>query len=194
MLDALRNWILNISTAIFFITAVELILPNNSTKKYAKFILGLILITVVINPLIKVYDKNFNINSYVNSATKYFEEKKFKDDYEKYKKSSIEKTAEVFSSNLGEMTGAKLEEKFKKYKFKVTIDSVYQEEKGKYEISGIKVGVNEGSIKKIEKIKVGDSKEVSSKDTLSKELEGTIVEFISKELNIDKQKIMVYKM
>lgn len=194
MLDALKNWILNISTAIFFITAVELILPNNSTKKYAKFILGLILITVVITPLIKFYDKNFNINSYVNTASKYFEEKKFKDDYEKYKKSSIEKTAEVFSSNLGEVTSAKLEEKFKKYKFKVIINSVYKEDEEKYEISGIKIGVNEGSIRKIEKINIGDSKEVSSKETLSKELQDKIIEFISKELDIGKQKIMVYKM
>nr|WP_307897887.1 stage III sporulation protein AF [Clostridium botulinum] len=30
-----------------------MILPNNSIKKYAKFVLGLILITVVINPIIK---------------------------------------------------------------------------------------------------------------------------------------------
>ncbi|MCD3297735.1 stage III sporulation protein AF, partial [Clostridium botulinum] len=50
MIQSIRQWVISIATAIFFITAVEMILPNNSIKKYAKFVLGLILITVVINP------------------------------------------------------------------------------------------------------------------------------------------------
>ena len=43
MIGELRNWIISICTAVIFITAVEMIMPNNSFKKYAKFVLGLIL-------------------------------------------------------------------------------------------------------------------------------------------------------
>lgn len=53
MIETLRAWIVNISTVVLFITAVEMLLPDNSLKKYSKFVLGLILITVLINPLIK---------------------------------------------------------------------------------------------------------------------------------------------
>ena len=54
MIEGLKVWITSICTAIFFITAVEMILPDDSLKKYAKFVLGLILITVVISPNNKI--------------------------------------------------------------------------------------------------------------------------------------------
>ncbi len=64
LIELLKVWVTNITIAIFFITAVEMILPDNSMKKYAKFVLGLLLIVVIINPIIKIFDKDFNISAY----------------------------------------------------------------------------------------------------------------------------------
>ncbi|WML35311.1 stage III sporulation protein AF [Clostridium sp. OS1-26] len=86
MLQALREWLIGICTAVFFITAVEIILPDNSLKKYAKFVLGLILITVFINPLIKVFDRNFDINTYTSNAIQSFDAKKRKMSFKNIKK------------------------------------------------------------------------------------------------------------
>ena len=70
MIELLKVWVTNITIAIFFITAVEMILPDNNMKKYAKFVLGLMLIVVIINPIIKIFDKDFDLNSYSSKATK----------------------------------------------------------------------------------------------------------------------------
>ena len=40
---------------MIFMTAIEIIAPDNSMKKYIKFVLGLILISVMINPIIKFF-------------------------------------------------------------------------------------------------------------------------------------------
>lgn len=195
MIEALKSWIISISTAIFFISAVELILPNNSTKKYTKFVLGLILITVVLNPIIKLYDKSFNINGYIESAARYFDEKKYQqEDYEKYKKTSIENTAEVFASNLGQLCIKKLKEEFPKDDYEVSIKANYEKEEENFIISKVNIGLSEGNIKKIKKVNIENSKEVSTKDVINEEKAKEIINFISKELNIEKQKISVYKM
>lgn len=194
MISGLKDWVMSICTAIFFITAVEMIMPNNSMKKYSKFVLGLILITVVLNPIIKVFDKNFNINGYVNEATKYFEEKQFQDDYDKYKNSSINNTVEVFSDNLENLCVNKLEEKFPRDSYEVSAQVSYDPEKEKFIISEVRVGVNEGNIRKVKKIKIKDSKEVSSKELIDDSKSKSITEYLNTVLNIPKDKIKVYKM
>lgn len=194
MISGLKEWVMSICTAIFFITAVEMIMPNNSMKKYSKFVLGLILITVVLNPIIKIFDKNFNINGYVNEATKYFEEKQFQDDYDKYKNSSINNTVEVFSDNLENLCVNKLEEKFPRDSYEVSAQVSYDTEKEKFIISEVRVGVNEGNIRKVKKIKIKDSKEVSSKELIDDSKSKSITEYLNTVLNIPKDKIKVYKM
>lgn len=51
-MDLLKSWIANISVTIVFITAIKLILPDNGTKKYVNFVMGLILISVIIQPIL----------------------------------------------------------------------------------------------------------------------------------------------
>lgn len=193
MLDAFKDWIINICTAIFFITAVEMILPSNAMKKYTKFVLGLILITVLINPIIKFFDKDFNIDTYVNNASKYFEEKQFKENYDKYRENNIDNTAQVFSNNLENLCIQKLEEKFPKDSYEIYTKIKYDSNEGKFRIDVLKVGVNEGNIKKVKKVEIKETKEVSGKETLYEVKSKEISEYLSQLLNIPKDKIIVYK-
>lgn len=193
MLEAFKDWIINICTAIFFITAVEMILPSNAMKKYTKFVLGLILITVLINPIVKLFDKDFNIDSYVNTASKYFEGKQYKQDYDKYRNTNIENTAQVFSSNLESLCIQKLEEKFPKDNYEIFPKVKYEPEEEKFIIDEIKVGVNEGKVNKVKKIDIKGTKEVTNKDILDEEKSKEISEYLSEVLSIPKDKISVYK-
>lgn len=193
MIEAFKEWIINICTAIFFITAVEMILPSNSMKKYTKFILGLILITVLINPIVKLFDKNFNIDSYVNNASRYFDEKQYRQDYDKYKVSSIDSTTQVFSNNLESLCIQKLKEEFPKDNYEIFPKVKYEAKEEKFIIDEIKVGVNEGKVKTVKKVNIKNSKEVNSKDMLSEEKSKEISEYLSQILNIPKDKIKVYK-
>lgn len=197
MLEGLKGWVINICTAIFFITAVEMILPGNSMKKYTKFVLGLILITVLINPIIKIFDNQFNMDSYINTASQYFEEKKYEKDYEKYKSSSIDNTTEVFASNLETMCTQKLKEKYPKDNYEVLVEVKYDDKEEKFIINQVRVGVSEGNIKKVKKIEVKNSKEVkevNGQETIDEKKNKNIVEYLSETISVPKDKIKVYKL
>ncbi len=99
-MEYLRSWLIKICTAVFFITAIEMILPNNSFKKYSKFVLGLILITVFINPIVGLFNKNFDINSYSLKLSQQFEKNQNSNDMEKYKEENLNSTIEEFKLNL----------------------------------------------------------------------------------------------
>ena len=73
MIEVLSSWAKNIILAIIVISILEMLLPNNKTKKYVKMVMGLYLLFNIISPLVKNKDKlnfnDFDINTYVSSQT-----------------------------------------------------------------------------------------------------------------------------
>ena len=51
-MEYLNNFIITLVATMIFMTAIEIIAPDNSMKKYIKFVLGLILIVVLLNPIV----------------------------------------------------------------------------------------------------------------------------------------------
>lgn len=62
MVEFLKNWSLQIVIVTLFVTFIELILPNGSTKNYVKIITGLLLIIVIVNPFINIFNTDINID------------------------------------------------------------------------------------------------------------------------------------
>jgi len=64
----LSSWVKNLSLALIVVSILEMILPNNKTKKYIKTIMGLYILFSIISPFIKNSNNlnlsEFNINSY----------------------------------------------------------------------------------------------------------------------------------
>lgn len=73
MIEVLSSWAKNIILAIIVISILEMLLPNNKTKKYVKMVMGLYLLFNIISPLVKNKDKlnfnDFDINTYVSTQT-----------------------------------------------------------------------------------------------------------------------------
>ncbi|NFP99708.1 stage III sporulation protein AF [Clostridium botulinum] len=196
MLQWLKEWITNIAVAVFFITAIEMLLPKNNIKKYGKFVLGLILITVILNPIIKIFNKDYNISQYVEKATASFNNVDYKNDFDKYKKKNREETLNNFKANLQNQTKKRLEEKFPENKYEVNVEIAYDEEKDNLEIKSMDVGVKGNKIekiKKVNKINIG-SNENGKEDKKSFEGEGKIKQFISNEFKVSSGVIKVYKL
>lgn len=191
-LKSLREWIINISTVVLFITAVEMILPNNSLKKYSKFVMGLILMVTLINPLIKLIDKDFNINKYASEFSKGIDVEDSKETLSQYKQKNIEKTKENFNKNLQELVDKKLKNKFPKGKFKVNTRVGFNEEDNNFIIEGIKVGFKDKRVEKIKKIQVNINK--NEKNLEQDELSKNIRNYLSEEFGISKDIISVNKM
>ena len=68
MITFLSSWVKNLSLALIVVSILEMILPNNKTKKYIKTIMGLYILFSIISPFIKNSNNlnlsEFNINSY----------------------------------------------------------------------------------------------------------------------------------
>ncbi|AUM95708.1 TPA: stage III sporulation protein AF [Clostridium botulinum] len=196
MLQWLKEWITNIAVAVFFITAIEMLLPKNNIKKYGKFVLGLILITVILNPIIKIFNKDYNISQYADKATASFNNAEYKNDFDKYKKKNREETLNNFKANLENQTKKKLEEKFPENKYEVSVEIAYDEEKDNLQIKSMDVGVKGNKIekiKKVNKINIGNN-ENGKEDKKTFEGEGKIKQFISNEFKVSSGVIKVYKL
>ncbi|OAS85194.1 MULTISPECIES: stage III sporulation protein AF [Metabacillus] len=57
----LTEWITNIIVFILLAVVIDLLLPNSSMQKYAKMVISLLLIIVIINPIFKLFNTDMNV-------------------------------------------------------------------------------------------------------------------------------------
>lgn len=170
MVNFLSSWVKNLSLAIIVVSILEMLLPNNKTKKYVKMVMGLYILFSIISPFIKNSDKfnleNIDVSSYIN---------------EELETSNVEVNQESMDKRLKEIYVEELENDITK-KLK---------EKG-YTIEYCKVDANisqkdnDSGIKKIT-LKL-DKKEVTKTDESSKNNENT-TETIENKIVSEIQKI-----
>lgn len=69
MIENLSSWAKSVTLAIIVVSILEMILPNNKTKKYIKMVMGLFILFNIISPFINKSDlANFeNQNTILNS-------------------------------------------------------------------------------------------------------------------------------
>lgn len=72
MINFLSSWVKNLALALSIVSILEMILPNNKTKKYVKMIMGLYILFSIISPFIENSNKlninNIDFNSYIEKV------------------------------------------------------------------------------------------------------------------------------
>ena len=72
MINFLSAWVKNLALALIIVSILEMILPNNKTKKYVKMIMGLYILFSIISPFIENSNKlninNIDFNSYIEKV------------------------------------------------------------------------------------------------------------------------------
>lgn len=195
MIEGLKAWIVNITIAVFFTTAVEMILPDNNMKKYAKFVLGLLLIVVIITPLIKVFDKNFDFYSYSNKAISYMDNNTTDKDLKKYKDINILNTTENFKKNLEKECIINLEEAYPESNYNADIEVIYDEKNGVFNINKVEIGIIDKGVKKIKTIEIHTKSVTAPKgDIVKGEQSEKIKKALSSKFQISADIITVYKL
>ncbi len=195
MVDALKFWITNIAIAVFFITAVEMILPDNSMKKYAKFVLGLMLIVVIINPIIKIFHKDFDFYSYSNKAISYMESSTSTTDIKKYKDINILNTAENFKRNLEKECVINLEQAYPDNQYNADVQVIYDDINGLFNISRVEIEIVGKGVKNIRNIEISTKSVNASKKNVLKDEQGDkIKRLLSSRFQIPNHIITVYRL
>jgi stage III sporulation protein AF len=68
-LDFLTEWITNIIIFILLATVIDMLLPNSSLQKYVKVVISLLLISIILSPIMKIFSSDFE--SAIASISKY---------------------------------------------------------------------------------------------------------------------------
>lgn len=190
-MEEIKGFVITLVTMLILMTAIEFIAPDNNMKKYLKFVLGLILISVMLSPIISLFSKgeesiSLQVQKYIELSEN--ESAEVSKDY----KSDSEN---VFKENLEQNCNRLLKEKFTDKEFVSNIDCEVDMNNINYSIDKVQVGVKNKDVSKIQKIIINtqkDSKSVSSQDEKVNN-EDEIISYLAETLNVSKDKIEVYK-
>ncbi|MBU3135012.1 stage III sporulation protein AF [Clostridium gasigenes] len=193
-MESISAFITTLVTTIILMTAVELIAPDNSIKKYINFVLGLILISVMLTPIVSLFSKGET--KVINEINRY--EKEFVKMDKNEDKGSVDRNREEsFKNNLNKNCNKLLEEEFKGREFESDISCNIDIKNMTYDIDKVKIGVKDDSIKKIQKIEINrsDSSAVIGSQTKEEEVNGEteIKIYLEQILNIKAKNIEIYK-
>ncbi|MBU3106610.1 stage III sporulation protein AF [Clostridium gasigenes] len=193
-MESISAFITTLVTTIILMTAVELIAPDNSIKKYINFVLGLILISVMLTPIVSLFSKGET--KVINEINRYEKEFVKMDKNEDKGRVDINRE-ESFKNNLNKNCNKLLEEEFKGREFESDISCNIDIKNMTYEIDKVKIGVKDDSIKKIQKIEINrsDSSAVIGSQTKEEEVNGEteIKIYLEQILNIKAKNIEIYK-
>ena len=193
-MEYLNNFIITLVATMIFMTSIEIIAPDNSMKKYIKFVLGLILISVMINPIIKFFTGGEQ--EVINRIKRYEDMLNLGVTNEGESKEVIEKQKEAFKSNLNSNCDNLLKEKFSDKNFKSDIKCNINLSDMTYSIDSLEVGVRENGIRLVDKIRINVNDEseeaVSNNEKIDNEEE--IKNYLSELFKRPIEKIKLYSM
>lgn len=187
-MEGVKTFIVTLVSTMIFITAVELVAPDNSFKKYLKFILGLILVAVILTPIINVFTKGEEEISILIDKFSNTKDTMGKITDEGKEKNTLQE--KVFKENLEKNINEMLINNFRDTTFKTTIDvSITITGEVKVDIKKVFVCMEDGSVKKVEKITIGKvAKEERAELT---EKEKKVRAYLKEELKINESKIII---
>lgn len=191
--EEIKGFVITLVTMLILISAIELISPENSMKKYIRFVLGCILIAVMISPLINFLGDGeellvSKIDSFLSMPK---EETEVSSSFEESKDTRSEVVLNNIEYNLNRL----LKEQYSDSDFKVKIQGNIDMDNIEYSIEKIEVGVKDKGILNIEKIVINEeeSTEVSTNSENVKN-KHEIIGFLKDTLKISEDKISVYRL
>lgn len=192
-MEYINNFVITLVATMIFMTAIDIISPDNSMKKYIKFVLGLILISVMINPIVKFFTGGEQ--ELVNTIKSY--ENMFYESTASENKANIsEGKIESFKNNLNNNCDKLLKEEFSNKEFKSNVKCEIDLENMEYKVEGLEVGVKDSGIKLVDNIKININEEseeaLSNEDVIDNGEE--IKNYLSEVFKISPEKIKLYKM
>ncbi|WP_297422187.1 stage III sporulation protein AF [Clostridium sp.] len=195
-IESLKSFVVTLVTALIFISAVELISPDNKIKKYIRFVLGLILISVILNPILHfVSNGEKTVVDSIKSYEEVFSENEAKVDLQNINNNDQDKgdnRKKAFVNNFNKNCDNLLKNKFKDMTFKSDVDCDVDFNKITFNVKKLKIGVSDNKVKKVKKIVINDEVQSNSKEENSEY--GEVQDYISSELDIPKEKIEVYQL
>lgn len=192
-MEYINNFVITLVATMIFMTAVDIISPDNSMKKYIKFVLGLILISVMINPIIKFFTGGEQelVNTIKNYESMFYE-----GIINENEKDTNKNQIESFKNNLNSNCNSLLKEEFSDKDFKSNVECEIDLQSMTYNIESLEVGVKENGIKIVDSIKININEESEQAISNDEKVENAeeIKNYLSEVFKIPTEKIKLYSM
>ena len=195
MIEFLSSWAQGIIVAVIIATLIEMILPNSSSKKYVKVVIGMYILFTIVSPIIKkLGGKDINLNTI--DIEKYEQQISKSDNTisRKFEDNNTRSIKDIYVSNLKANISAKLKEKG----YEIDTSDIQIKDDENYTIEKItlklikmeqKQGKNNEIV--INTVEIGNT--ISQKDskTLSDDDKQEVKDYISETYDIDKKNINI---
>ena len=192
MIAWLSSWAGSVVASIIVCTIIELVLPNNSNKKYARTVIGIYILFTILSPIItKISSNDINIIGTIDSVISSTE-------YEEISENSgldtTENIKQIYKNNIEQDIISKLKQKgYDSVITTISINFIDGEDYGKINQLNIKINEkieNENEIKVVENVNI-DLSSNSEENIISKQEQEKLKNFISSEYNINTANIII---
>ena len=195
MIEFLSSWAQGIIVAVIIATLIEMILPNSSSKKYVKVVIGMYILFTIVSPIIKkLGGKDINLNTI--NIEKYEQQISKSDNTisRKFEDNNTRSIKDIYVSNLKADISAKLKEKG----YEIDTSDIQIKDDENYTIEKITLKLIKMEQKQeknneivINTVEIGNA--ISQKDskTLSDDDKQEVKDYISKIYDIDKKNINI---
>lgn len=195
MIEFLSSWAQGIIVAVIIATLIEMILPNSSSKKYVKVVIGMYILFTIVSPIIKkLGGKDINLNTI--NIEKYEQQISKSDNTisRKFEDNNTRSIKDIYVSNLKADISAKLKEKG----YEIDTSDIQIKDDENYTIEKITLKLIKMEPKQeknneivINTVEIGNA--ISQKDskTLSNDDKQEVKDYISETYDIDKKNINI---
>lgn len=195
MIEFLSSWAQGIIVAVIIATLIEMILPNSSSKKYVKVVIGMYILFTIVSPIIKkLGGKDINLNTI--NIEKYEQQISKSDNTisRKFEDNNTRSIKDIYASNLKADISAKLKEKG----YEIDTSDIQIKDDENYTIEKITLKLIKMEQKQeknneivINTVEIGNT--ISQKDskTLSDDDKQEVKDYISETYDIDKKNINI---
>ena len=195
MIEFLSSWAQGIIVAVIIATLFEMILPNSSSKKYVKVVIGMYILFTIVSPIIKkVGGKDINLNTI--NIEKYEQQISKSDNTisRKFEDNNTRSIKDIYVSNLKADISAKLKEKgynIDTSDIQIKDDENYTIEKITLKLIKMEQEQEKNNEIVINTVEIGNT--ISQKDskTLSDDDKQEVKDYISETYDIDKKNINI---
>lgn len=195
MIEFLSSWAQGIIVAVIIATLIEMILPNSSSKKYVKVVIGMYILFTIVSPIIKkVGGKDINLNTINIEKYERQIEKSDNTISRKFEDNNTRSIKDIYVSNLKADISAKLKEKG----YEIDTSDIQIKDDENYTIEKITLKLIKMEQKQeknneivINTVEIGNT--ISQKDskTLSDDDKQEVKDYISETYDIDKKNINI---
>lgn len=194
-MEKIKALVATLTAVLIFISAVEILVPDKKMKKYISFVLGLILISTILNPIVEFITNGQKsvlqgIENY-ESVFSMEQQKMNTDGIDSYESSRDNEDAhkKAFVNNFNKNCSSMLKKKFDNMNFKSEVDCDVDFNNVKIDIKKLTIGIKDKNVRKVQKVEIGSEQT----DTLREEYKD-VISYAASEFEIPEEKIEIYIM